>query len=185
MKNTLLTCLAVLICFIGINKNAYSQNEIANVKEVRTIEKFDVLVVSGLPEVYLSEGHSDKIELEVSGMPLEDLIIRSVGGVLSIKTRGEHNGESVKVYVTCNALRSIEVSGAAKVFSKNTIKTDNLNIHVFDAGEAEIDVDVDAVMIDLKDAGDLKISGKAHSRKVASLGDQGTLNDDSLIVSMQ
>jgi hypothetical protein len=185
MKNTLSTCLAVLICFICINKDAYSQNETAAVKEVRTIEKFDVLVVSGLPEVYLSEGHSDKIELEVSGMPIEDLIIRSIGGVLTIKTRGEHNGESVKVYVTCSGLRSIEVSGAAKVFSKHTIKTSNLDIHVRDAGEAEIDVDVNAVVIDLKDAGDLKITGKAHSRKVTSLGDQGTLNDGSLVVSIQ
>jgi hypothetical protein len=168
-----------------MNKNAYSQNETATVKEVRTIEKFDVLVVSGLPEVYLSEGSSDKIEFQVSGMPPEDVIIRSVDGVLTITTRGEHNGESVKVYATCNALRSIEVSGAAKVFSENTIKANDLNIHVRDAGEAEIDVDVNAVIIELKNAGDLKITGKAHRQKVISIGDQGTLNDDSLIVSMQ
>jgi hypothetical protein len=180
MKNTFL---AILIGLIAINVKLYSQSTV--LREVRTVTKFDALVVSGLPEVYISEGQSDNVEMEVSGMPVDDVIISSADGVLTIKTRGEHNGESVKVYVTCSALRSIEVSGAAKLFSKNIIKSKNLNVYVRDAGEVVIDVDVNAVTVDLKDAGDLKISGTAHSRKVVGVGDNGTLNDNGLEVAMQ
>lgn len=183
MKN-LLSILLCLVC-LCLCQYSQSQTQMPTLKETRSLEKFDAVVVSGLPEVFLIEGESEKVETEISGMPAEDLIISSSHGVLSIKTRGEHNGESVKVYITYKSLKSIAVSGAAKLFCKNTLHATHLDILVDDAGEAELNADVNTLRIHLKDAGNLKISGKANTREIVSVGEQGTLNETRLIVSMQ
>lgn len=184
MKNTMSINLLCLVC-LCLCEYVHAQTQISVFKEEHTIEKFDAIIVSGLPQVFLIEGASEKVETEISGMPAEDLLINSSHGILKIKTQGEHNGESIKVFVTYRSLKSIEVSGAAKLFSKNTIKAKFLDIHIHDAGEAELEVDVNAITIDLKDAGNLKVSGKTNKREVSSVGEQGTLNDSGLIASIQ
>jgi hypothetical protein len=152
----------------------------AVVEEERNVSAFHSLEASGLAEVFLAKGQKETVSIKVSGMPVEDLIVEVQDNVLKVRTKGSHNGENVKVYVTYCDLKSIAVSGASTLQGDNTIEAKALNVTVGDAGSATIDVDVSELTIAMHDAGDLNISGKADNQKILSLGDQGTLNNDRL-----
>lgn len=166
--------LLVTSCYDG-----FSQSK-KMIKEERPVGEFHSLVVSGLAEVILRHGPLQPANVEVSGMPAEDVIVSTENKVLTIGTNGQHNGESVKVYINCRALESIKVTDAAKLVSHHMIKTNKLSISVIDAGTATVEVDVDDLQIALQNAGDLTISGKAKKQNVKEVGEQGTLDTEGL-----
>jgi hypothetical protein len=152
------------------------------VKEERKVHGFNAIHVSGLAVVYITESIYEKATVEVGGMPLEDLTLSVEDSVLEISTKGSHNGETVNVYVNYRALNNIEVRGAAVLTGLNTLKGKTLDILVADAGDATLNVVVDKINIALKEAGNLKITGKANHQKIHSIGEKGTFDDNGLAV---
>jgi len=157
-------------------------NEINKQVEERAIGAFHTLKVSGLAVVHLSKGATKTATVEVSGMPMEDLITEEKNGVLTVTTRGQHSGEQIRVLVSAPTLKSIEVGGAAELYSKETIQAEALDISVVDVGAAWLDVDVDKINIHMK-GGDLTITGTADEQYIHALGkdgERGTLNHKNL-----
>lgn len=153
------------------------------VTEKRQIDGFNSLTVSGLADVNIKEGPSREVKVVVSGMPADDVVVMTTDSVLNIYTKGSHNGESVKVFANYVTLRSIAVSDASKLSVESTIKSDNLTISVTNSGDATLDVDVNNLTLILKQAGDLKITGKANNQEIRSVGEDGTLDDYGLKVA--
>ncbi|MBK7872565.1 MAG: sigma-70 family RNA polymerase sigma factor [Saprospiraceae bacterium] len=150
--------------------------------EERPIGAFQALKVSGLAVVHLSKGATKSARVEVSGMPIEDLVTEEKDGVLTITTRGQYSGETINVFISTPSLKSIEVGGAGELYSKETIKADKLEISVVDVGAAWLNVEVSDVTINLK-GGDLTISGTADRQHVRSIGrdaSRGTLDNQQL-----
>jgi hypothetical protein len=168
--------------------------------ELRELDKFSALEVSGLAEVIITQADTQKIEVRVSGMPITDVITKVENDILVITTKGFHRGESVKVFVNYNQLNSISVSGSAEVTGTNilntrqmivttnragdikdlVIKADNLIVNINGAGNANLSVEVEDVSIEMNDAGDLKIRGIAKNQKIVSNGSRGTLSNANL-----
>lgn len=182
MKTTTFYLVAIMAAMTSHTLSGQGKNQKSATIESRQINGFHSLVASGLAEVYLAEGPSNEVKLVVSGMSMDDVAVLTADSVLNIHTKGTHNGESVKVYVNYVILKSIAVSGAAKLSSENTIKADNLTISVTNAGDATLSVDVNNLTLVLKQAGDLIIRGQARKKEIRSVGEQGTLNDDRLLV---
>ncbi len=136
--------------------------------EERSLPPFHTLAVSGLAVVYLSHGETGKARLTVSGMPIEDVITRVEGGVLTVTTRGQHNGESIKVYVSSPALKAISVDGAGILYSENTLRADRLEISLLGNGAAKLDVDARNLKVNMN-GGDLELTGKARRYEVFNL----------------
>jgi hypothetical protein len=168
--------------------------------ELRELDKFSALEVSGLAEVIITQADTQKIEVRVSGMPITDVITKVENDILVITTKGFHRGESVKVFVNYNQLNSISVSGSAEVTGTNilntrqmivttnragdikdlVIKADNLIVNINGAGNANLSVEVEDVSIEMNDAGDLNIRGIAKNQKIVSNGSRGTLSNANL-----
>ncbi len=136
--------------------------------EERPISEFHTLAVSGLAVVYLSHGETGKARLEVSGMPIEDVITTVEGGVLTVTTRGQHNGESIKMYVSSPALKVISVDGAGQLYSENTLRAGRLEISLLGSGAAKLDVDAQDLKVNMN-GGDLDLTGKARHYQVFHL----------------
>jgi hypothetical protein len=152
------------------------------IKEERKVQGFNSIHAAGLAVVYIRESIHENATIEVGGMPLEDLILSVEDSVLEISTKGSHNGETVNVYVNYRTLNNIEVRGAATLTSLNTLKGTTLDVLVDDAGDATLNVAVDKVNIALKEAGNLKITGKANRQDIRSIGEEGTLDNKGLTV---
>ena len=145
-------------------------------KEERTITSFKKLKVAGLAVVYLSEGNSDKVKLEVSGMPITDVLTTSENDVLTITTNGNHSGESIRVEVEVKELSEIEIADAGEIYSESPINGDILTISTVDVGAAWLNVKADYLIVNMA-GGDLDVSGKVDRMDVFYYKDssRGTL----------
>ena len=153
--------------------------------EEREIEQFSALEVSGLVEVFITQSNGQKLRVEVSGMPITDVITIV---------------ESVQVYLNYQKLERIKTSGSAELTGTNTlnanqllittsgsgdikelsIKANTLSVSINGAGNADLDVDVQKLNIEMNDAGDLFIKGIAKEQNIRSNSSRGSLNNARL-----
>ncbi|GAB5553820.1 MAG: hypothetical protein Sapg2KO_34110 [Saprospiraceae bacterium] len=145
--------------------------------ERRPIAAFESLEVSGLAVVYLSDGPTKDIKVDVEGMPITDLITRVEKGKLIITTQGEHNGEAIRVSVSGKNLKQITVKGAGELISQDAIKSDDLVITVAEVGAAWLELNTKNVTINMK-GGDLDLSGRTATQAInwEDPDQQGTLS---------
>jgi hypothetical protein len=168
--------------------------------ESREVEKFTALEVSGLAEVIITQASQQQLVIKVSGMPISDVVTKVENEKLIITTKGFHRGESVQVFVNYNQLNSISSSGSAQLTGTNTlvtqhmlittdgagdiidlaIKADELTVSINGSGNANLDVDVNSINIEMNDAGDLSIQGNAQQQHIISNGSHGTLSNAGL-----
>lgn len=171
--------------------------------ESRDVEKFTDLKISGLAEVIITQADQQELIVKVSGMPITDVVTTVEGETLVITTKGFHRGESVQVFVNYNLLNRIEISGSAELSGMNTLNTkqmliktggagdiknlsinaDTLTVSINGAGNADLDVEVESIDIEMNDAGDLTIQGIARLQKIRSNGSNGTLDNTNLVYS--
>jgi hypothetical protein len=171
--------------------------------ESREVDKFTALKISGLVEVIITQANEQKLVVQVSGMPIADVVTTVENETLIITTKGFHRGESVQVFVHYNQLNSISTSGSAELTSTNTlntqymnittngagdikdltIKADTLKVSINDSGNAHLDVDVNDIEIEMNDAGDLSIQGVTKRQNIRSNASRGTLSNGNLAYS--
>jgi hypothetical protein len=201
-SNAVMTCLlAVLFVILQLGEVAQA-GMFKHAQEEREVGEFHRIEAGGLVRVYLSPGEENSVLVKVRNIGFEDVITRTENGVLTISTKGNHRGESVKVYVSFKELDSLSVGGAATVDSDGLIETDEfyasthgsgdirflslkarrLDIDINNSGNARLDVDVDILDIEMHDFGDLKVTGRAGRQNVRSFGSRGTLKNSALRV---
>jgi hypothetical protein len=171
--------------------------------ESRVVESFTALKVSGLAEVIITQSDRPQLFLEVSGMPMSDVITKVVNNTLIITTKGFHSGESAQVFVHYNQLNSIAISGAAQLIGTNilntqqltittdnagdiknlAIKADTLVVKINGAGNAHLKVEVESIDIEMNNSGDLNVQGVAKRQNVRSNSSRGTLSNTDLAYS--
>ena len=171
--------------------------------ESREVGKFIALEVSGLAEVIITQANEQKLLIKVSNMPLKDVVTYIKNETLIITTKGFHRKESVKVFVHYNQLNSISTSGSAELTATNTlntqqmlittngagdiknlaIKADKLIVSINGSGNANLDVEVENIAMEMNDAGDLSIQGIAKQQRIVSNGSRGTLSNANLVYS--
>lgn len=171
--------------------------------ESREVGKFIALEVSGLAEVIITQANEQKLLIKVSNMPLKDVVTYIKNETLIITTKGFHRKESVQVFVHYNQLNSISTSGSAELTATNTlntqqmlittngagdiknlaIKADKLIVSINGSGNANLDVEVENIAMEMNDAGDLSIQGIAKQQRIVSNGSRGTLSNANLVYS--
>lgn len=149
--------------------------------EERSVAPFSHLVVSGLAVVHLTQAPREDIRLEVSGMPIKDVLTEVQNDTLTVTTLGEHHGESIDIYVTNPAIHSLEISDSAELYGQNQFLAAAMNILIKDAAAAYLDVDVLELFI-LMDGGNLDIGGRYKGKEVRYGKDaqRGTLKVERL-----
>lgn len=150
-------------------------------KATRSIGAFHTLIVDGLAVVYLTDKDQDRARLEVTGMPIEDVVTEVKSGVLTVTTRGQHSGESIKVYVSSEQLKEISVGGSSELLPEATVKANKLSVKVLDNGYAWVKVAVNELTV-IMQGGDLNIDGSANTRLLLDKDPEhrGTLQEADL-----
>lgn len=172
-------------------------------EESRVVTDFSAIEVGGIAVVNLQQGVEESIDIRASGIPISDIRTEIVGSVLHIYTVGRHNGEDIEINITFDDLNLISVDGAAEVYFTGEVESENFQIFtqgageieglsidadtvfvsINDAGNADIQVDTDLLRIQMRDAGDLRVSGVTNQREIEELSSNGTLYDQNLVVS--
>ena len=132
--------------------------------ETRTTATYDEIKVSGFFDVDLVAGTEGKINVNAEENILEYIIIESENNILSIYTKkgiSIQTNKKVTIQVPFESLNKISLVGSGDVNSKNTIKSDNLDIKLTGSGDMNLEIEAKTTEISLAGSGDMVVKGKS------------------------
>ncbi len=148
----------------------------ANV-EVRSVNLFTGIEVSGSIDVYLSQGTSQGVAISASSDDIKQRIKTEVkNGILQIYFDGKGlnwknwGNNRMKAYVTFISLSKIEASGACNVKVTESIKSPELKIEMSGASDFSGSVNVEKLRIEASGASNIKISGTTQNVSMNASG---------------
>ena len=148
-----------VICLIA--SIAFLANADAQYSSKRNVEDFNAIEVNSAAHVELVQSDSNYVTLASKDSTKKAPKMEVVGGALQINSsfRG-------KIIVHVKNIKSIKVDEAAKVTCIDTLRADDLTIHVLDAGTADIMVRAKTLNVRGSDAGYINLSGAADTLDV-------------------
>lgn len=168
--------LLILMMAVGVTVKAqnvvYDENA-----EVRTVEKFNVIEVSGAVSLYLSQGNTTGIAVSAGDEKYNNKIKTEVkDGVLRISVEGgvwngfNWTNRKLRAYVTVTDINRLDVSGASYVSISGTLKADDIKMEVSGASEVKGIVAVNKLDMDMSGASVAKLSGTVNEGTIDASG---------------
>lgn len=145
--------------------------------EVRTVEKFNGIELSGAVSLYLSQGKTIGVAVSAGEEKYNNKIKTEVkNGVLRISVEeGIWNGfnwtnRKLRAYVTVTDLNRLDVSGASYVSTSGTLKSEQLKMDISGASEVKGVIDVNKLDIDISGASVSRLSGTVKEGTIEASG---------------
>jgi len=137
------------------------------IKESRNVGQFSSISLVISADVYLTQGTTQKVEIEGDKNDLEELETIVADGVLKIGTKNHFGGNigNITIYITVSEINGLSVAGSGDIKAKSGLKTDELDLSVSGSGSIDIkDLAVREVSATITGSGNIGIeSGQAQS----------------------
>ena len=176
------TLRSLLLSLVAVIPMACTAGPLAE-KEVREVADFHKIEVGGLVNASIEQGDEVGVEVCAYGIAMQDIITEVEDDTLLVTTKGSHSGESISITVTYTDLLALKTSGAATIKTDGVLKSDTLSIEITDAGDANLEIDVNRLTIDMRGNGNLKVSGQTVSQSLISHGGGGSLSNAGLRIT--
>ncbi|WP_082304947.1 head GIN domain-containing protein [Persicobacter sp. CCB-QB2] len=161
-KPAILTLLTTLLCLTF----AFAQD-----KQTVEVGNFDEIHVGGAYEVYFTTGGECKVSMEGRSQDLERTNIYTKGNKLKVQMKsGTNNTKTIKVYIQAPKVSALHISGASKFYTKNSIKSEDVEVHVSGASTVKIELEGSHVNLHASGASNLMLVGKASTAEVHASG---------------
>ncbi|MDD7914546.1 head GIN domain-containing protein [Polaribacter ponticola] len=158
------SCAVDMFNKISGNRNVVTENR-------NTKEDFTKIKVSTGLDLYLTQGSKNKISVEADEN-LQDIIITEVKeGVLKIYAeKNIWRAKARKVYVTIETLEAISATSGSDVYTKETIKVNDVKISATSGADINMSVNANYVETSATSGSDIEISGSSihHISKATS-----------------
>ena len=178
IKSRIMRSFILLIVMSSIGFVVKAQNIVYDENaEVRHVEPFTGIEVSGAVSIYLSQGNTTALAISAGEEKYNDKIKTEVkNGVLHISVEGgvwngfNWTNRKLRAYVTIVNLERLSVSGASYVGISGTLKSSELTVDVSGASEAKGIIDVEKLKIDISGASEVKFAGTVHNGSIDASG---------------
>jgi hypothetical protein len=185
MKRFFLLLLLLANFLVGDAQNiVYDENA-----EVRKVEPFNNIEVSGAVSLYLSQGPLQGVAVSAGEEKYNNKIRTEVkNGTLKISVDGgvwngfNWTNRKLKAYVTATSLNRLDVSGASYVSISGALKSEDLKLDISGASEIKGIINVNKLNMDISGA---SISRLAGSAKNASIDASGACRINSYDLSIE
>lgn len=130
-----------------------------------TLEKFSAISLPGSAKIYLTQGPVQEVKIVGQENIIENLNVDVMGGKWDIDNkRSVWQSETLKIYITMETIREIEISGSGDIELMNHF-TDlkDLKIRISGSGRMDLDMDVRDVAVNISGSGDLFMKGSAKN----------------------
>ena len=158
----------LFVIFLALPAVVFAQKS-----EERQLGSFSEVKVGEAIDLYLIQGSSEKVRVEIESGDLDDVETRVSGGTLKIGMRPGNYRHTVKVYVTYRKLDAITATSASNVYTEGKLRSERLYISISSAASAEMEIEAEMLNINVSSSGDLEIKGTAKnaSMEISSAGD--------------
>lgn len=138
----------------------------------RSLASFDKIGISGgFDVVFLQEGDTESVTLEVRGIDPEKIITEVKGGTLQIHTKkGCYANFKAKITVNYRSLKSVANSGSTDIVTLSPIKADKFEFASSGSGDFKGELDVKDLEIAISGSSDMTLSGNADNQDIAISG---------------
>ncbi len=141
------------------------------ITENRTVSEFDEIEIDGQANVFLEQGSSPSVKIEIDSNLVEFIKTEVSGMRLEIEeNKCIEELTEFNVYITTTNLSRLTVGGSAKIKGETTIKSEKLLIKTNDAAEVELSLEVDDLEVITKGSGEVKLLGYAKQFDIELAG---------------
>jgi hypothetical protein len=157
-----------------------------SVTDVRKISGISHVKISGIINLYLSQGDDESLRIEGNEKAISLLEITDGGDLLEIRYKDENNVKDIfedftpDIYLTVSDLRKLSFDGVTNIKSENTFELEE--VIILGDGIGTIDLSLEAKTIDatFNMMGNIVLRGKAETIKLSNEG-MGQIDASELI----
>lgn len=144
--------------------------------EIRELKSFEKLAVHTSGNVYLTQGTEQRVELRGDDELLQSIVTDVEGGKLTIRTNKNSwfgSQDKLDVYITMPEVRSITLSGSARLKGENTFKSDEIKLAISGSGSMSVTLEASQLDLAISGSGRMDLDGSANEAKIAISGSGG------------
>ncbi len=154
--------------------------------EVRNVNSFSGIKVSGALDVYLSQSNDYALAVSASEEKYRDNIkTEIINGMLNIFYNGGSmnlNGDKrLRAYISFKDLESIEASGASNIIINDLFKTNDFKLRLSGASDIKGKIEIENLMLNLSGASTIKIKGNVRNLKIEASGASDVKNYELIV----
>jgi len=150
------------------------------IREVREVKAFDAINVSGGMRVYVTQGSTERLEIEADDNLLQYIDSYVRGGTLYLETRdlGIRNA-TMRAYITVRNLERMNASGAVKITGESPLEFKRLTLEVSGASDIDMEVYGNRIGLKVSGAGKTNLRGEVDNANIRLSG-ASKLNAEAL-----
>ncbi|GAA0881338.1 head GIN domain-containing protein [Algoriphagus jejuensis] len=172
-KTTLLSLLAVLALF-SCTANFSSKDSDNRITDERDLDKVTKLKVSGIFNLYLSQGDKPSLKIDGDEEQIKKLKVIQNGETLELKfdeIKNNFFGESrPDVYLTLSELEMMEFDGVGNLKFDRPFKVDDLRLKGNGVGNISLQFEAKKIDADFNMMGNLTLGGSAEEITISNEG---------------
>ncbi|MDZ4714663.1 MAG: head GIN domain-containing protein [Cytophagales bacterium] len=172
--NALLALIVLSLLLLSAASIAFSQP----IKKTLELPEFKSIYVNSSYTVMLKQTNKQEVIVEALSEVMELSEFKVENGVLMINVERKPEtanksiwakiddiklNPSMKVYISMKSVSELQVNGAGKIISENSIASDIINLGVSGAGTMDVDIKGNAVKAEVSGSGNLTLRGYATS----------------------
>lgn len=173
---------ALLFFGCGVNIDVNVDKGSGNViTETRDVSDFDRVILTGMGDLTVTQGDSERLEIEAEDNVIPHITTKVSGGILEIgfDRKTIIPTEAVKFNLTMRNVRGLETKGVSNIQSSG-ITTDQLNIVISGTGNINLrNLNAGKLTVTVSGAGNFNAEGKADEQKITMSG-AGNYNGEDL-----
>ncbi len=157
--------ITLLPLFLVVSLSAFAQDW----KKDRPVSGLSGLSVNSGIDVYLTQGNSEKLTLEVKGIEENEVKSEVKNGVLMLHidrkgSWGMNWGRNryVKVYLTFKQLSNIQANGGSDIFSEGKLVFNDLNLQANGGADVKLDLKANELNVQANGGADAEVTGSAR-----------------------
>ena len=149
------------------------------VTQTRDLQEFSGIKVGSGIDVFVTQGETQKVEVEADENLQEWIRTEVEGSVLHIYVeKSIRMAKSKKVSISCKAIDRLDISSAAEVTGLSRFKTDKLDIDLSSAGKLKFEVEAGEIRLSASSAakGYLKGTAQKITADLSSAGEMAAFD---------
>ncbi|MFD2936948.1 head GIN domain-containing protein [Spirosoma flavum] len=159
---------AIVLVVFALTSGLHSAS--SDWKKDRAVSGFTGVSVSSGIDLYLTQGSSEKLTLDVKGVDEDKVKSEIKNGTLELYidrksglnwNLGRNN--SVKAYLTFKQLTNLQAGGGSDVFGQGTLSFNDLNLEASGGSDVKLDLKADELNISASGGADAILQGSART----------------------